>query len=29
MNKRLAILGTFVLIASMLLTACGRQPHPK
>jgi oligopeptide transport system substrate-binding protein len=28
MNKRLAILGTFVLIASMLLTACGPTGTP-
>jgi oligopeptide transport system substrate-binding protein len=29
MNKRLAILGTFVLIASMLLTACGPTATPE
>ena len=29
MNKRLAILGTFVLIASMLLTACGPTATPQ
>ncbi len=29
MNKRLAILGTFVLIASMLLTACGPTAAPE